>query len=219
MAYTNRPIAEPAAIVQPVADYHDRVRWGPIISGLFIALASQLILSALGAAIGATSIANSGAPRTNTPDVANAVGIWSIISLLISLFLGNYVMARACGPMNRGTALLNAAILWATTLALSAYLLASGVSGAFGVVAANAGQIANQVIPGGAANAPNVVPSTPPSVTAQQARDIAGGASKAGWSFVLGSLLGLVASLIGAAVGTRSPRVYNDRPVYTEPNR
>jgi hypothetical protein len=27
-----------------------------------------------------------------------------------------------------------------------------------------------------------------------------------GWSFVLGSLLGLAASLIGASVGTRSPR-------------
>ncbi|NDJ19776.1 hypothetical protein [Myxacorys almedinensis] len=218
MAYTNRPVSEQAALVQPVADYHDRVRWGPIISGLFVALVSQLILSALGAAIGATTIAGSGAPRTETPDVANAVGIWSIISLLISLFIGSWVMARACGPMNRSTALLNAAILWATTLALSAYLLASGVTGAFGVIAANAGAVANQVIPEGGATVPNV---TPPNVTAQQARDIASNTATAGWSFVLGSLLGLVASLIGGAVGARTPRTVqtNDRPVYTEPNR
>ncbi|MBW4419725.1 MAG: hypothetical protein KME13_10910 [Myxacorys californica WJT36-NPBG1] len=221
MAYTNRPITETAAVVPVAADYHDRVRWGPIIAGLFVALVSQLILSALGAAIGATSIANSGAPRTNAPDVASAVGWWSILSLLISLFIGNWVMARACGPMNRSTALLNAAILWATTLALSAYLLASGVSGAFGVLASNAGEVANQVVPGGAANAPNAIPSTPPNVTANQARDIAGNTSKAAWSFVLGSLLGLLSSLIGAVVGARSPRAAynNDRPVYTEPNR
>lgn len=212
MAYANRPVTDPT-LIQPVAEYHDRVRWGPIIAGLVVALATQLILSGIGAAIGATSIANSGAPRSNLDEVGSAVGIWSIVSLLISLFIGSWVMARACGPMNRGTALLNGAVLWATTLALSAYLLASGVSGAFGVIAANAGEVANQVIPGGVANAPNVVPS-PNGATAQQTRDIAGGAAKTGWSFAIGSLLGLVASLIGSAAGARSPRTTTP---YVEP--
>ena len=36
-------------------DYHDRVRWGPIIAGIVITIASQLILSSLGAAIGLSS--------------------------------------------------------------------------------------------------------------------------------------------------------------------
>jgi len=190
---------QPVAV--PTSDYHDRVRWGPILSGLVIALATQLILSALGAAIGATTIAGSGAPRTNADNAAAAVGVWSIVSLFISLFVGGWVTARACGPMNKNTALLNGAILWATTLALSSWLLASGVSGAFGVVAANAGDIVNQVQQG-AVN----VPATAPDVTAQQTRDIAGNTAKVGGSFVLGSLLGLAASLVGASAGTRSPR-------------
>jgi hypothetical protein len=185
----------------PVADYHDRVRWGPILSGLVIALATQLVLSAIGAAVGAGSIAGSGAPRSNADTAASAVGIWAIISLFISLFVGGWVTARACGPMNKSTALLNGAILWATTLALSSWLLASGVSGAFGLVASNAGEIVNQVQQG-AVN----VPTTTPNVTAEQTRDIAGNAAKIGGSFVLGSLLGLAASLVGASVGTRSPR-------------
>lgn len=207
MTYSERPMNpdRPVNVVQPmtvpVADYHDRVRWGPILSGLVIALATQLILSALGAAIGATTIAGSGAPRTNADNAAAAVGIWSIVSLFISLFVGGWVTARACGPMNKNTALLNGAILWATTLALSSWLLASGVSGAFGVVAANAGDIVNQVQQG-AVN----VPTTTPDVTAQQTRDIAGNTAKVGGSFVLGSLLGLAASLVGASTGTRSPR-------------
>lgn len=203
MAYTNRPlnIVEPA-VVPAAVDYHDRVRWGPIFAGLVVALSSQLILSALGAAIGATTIAGSGAPRSDAGDVGTAVGIWSIISLFASLIIGSWVMARCCGPMNRSTAMLNGAVLWATTLALSAWLLASGVSGAFGVLASNAGEVVNQVAPAG--NIP--VPSTPATPTADQARDIAGGAAKAGWSFTLGSLLGLVASLIGASIGTRKPR-------------
>ena len=211
MAYANRPMVD-QTVIQPTAEYHDRVRWGPIISGLFVALASQLILSALGAAIGATTIANSGAPRTNLGDVSQAVGWWAILSLLISLFIGSWVMARACGPMNRSTALLNGAILWATTLALSAWLVASGVTGAFGVVASSAANVAGAALP--QTGVPNVNPGSIPTPTAQDTRNIAGGTATAGWSFVLGSLLGLVSSLIGAAAGTRSPRTST---AYVEP--
>lgn len=205
MSSINRPIdnfiSDPA-VTNKVVDYHDRVRWGPIFSGLVVALATQLILSALGAAIGSSFLSGSGAPRTNASEVGIGVGIWSIISLLISLFTGGWVTTHACGPMNRSTALLNGAILWATTLALSAWLLTSGVSGAFGIAGSNAGEVFNQVQQQGGVN----LPQNAPTVTAQQTRDIAGGAAKGLWSFVFGSLLGLVASLIGASLGARNPR-------------
>ncbi|MBD2364605.1 hypothetical protein H6G36_26105 [Anabaena minutissima FACHB-250] len=207
MSYINRVgddvvQPEPAVVAGRVGEYHDRVRWGPIISGVLVALATQLILSSFFAAIGTGTIAGSGAPRTITPDVAGNVGIWSTVALLISLFVGGWVTSRACGPMNRNTALLNGAILWATTLALSSWLLASGVSGAFGVAASNAGAVINQVQqPGGVA-----VPQNVPQLTAEQARDVAAATSRALWWFVFGSLLGLAAALIGATVGVRSPR-------------
>lgn len=199
--YPDRPgsriIDEPAVVAATPTTYHDRVRWGPILAGLFVALVSQLILSAFGAAIGLTSLAGSGAPRTDAGGVGTAVGIWSIISLLISLLIGGWITARACGPMNRNTGLLNGAIFWATTLAIGAWLLASGVSGVFGVLGANAGEIINQT----------GVPATTPDVTAEQTRDIAANAARAGWTFAIGSLLGLAAALIGATIGTRTPRV------------
>jgi hypothetical protein len=201
MTYANRP-----GVVEPVVaatDYHDRVRWGPIFAGLVIALVSQLVLSAFGAAIGLTTIAGANAPNAAAGDVGTAVGIWTIISLLISLFLGSWVMARSCGPMNRNTGLLNGAILWATTLALSAWLLTSGVSGLFGIVASNAGEIIDQVQPPGGVDVPSPGAA---NTTPEQTRDIAGNAAKAGWSFVIGSLLSLAASLIGASAGTRTPR-------------
>lgn len=206
--YTNRPgspiVDQPiAAVPAATTDYHDRVRWGPILAGLLIALTSQMILSALGAAVGLTSLAESGAPRSDAGSVGSAVGTWSIISLFISLFIGGWMTARSCGPMNRSTALLNGAILWATTLVISAFLLASGVSGAFGVLGANAGEIINQAQQGGI-----TLPETSaaaPNITAQETRDYAGNAAKVGWSFVIGSLLGLAASLIGASLGTRRP--------------
>ncbi len=213
MSYANRvgdQVIPPEPVVAGrVAEYHDLVRWGPVISGVLVALVTQLILSALFSAIGAGTVADSGAPRTIAPNVAGNVGLWSIapnvagnvglwstIALLISLFTGGWVTARACGPMNRNTALLNGAIMWATTLALSSWLLASGVTGAFGVAASNAATVINQ--------AQQPVPNV--NVTAEQARDIAAATSRALWWFVLGSLLGLVASLIGAVAGARKPR-------------
>jgi hypothetical protein len=202
MTYPDRSgsqLTEPT-IVNPVVDYHDRVRWGPILAGIAIALGTQLGLSALAMAIGLSA----GATGADAGSVGLGVVIWSIISLLISLFLGGWVMAQSCGPMTKKTAILNAAILWGTTLALSSWLLASGISGAVGAAAANAGEIANQVQQQGGVNIPNQAPN----VDQNQVRDLAGNTAKAAWSFLLGSLLSLAGTMIGAAVGTRKPRVY-----------
>jgi hypothetical protein len=211
MAYADRPNDYIGERVVPVAatNYHDQVRWGPIIAGLVIALSTQLVLSALGLAVGAGTVSDSAAPRSITPGIGTNVGIWSIVSLLISLFAGGWTAARTAGRMSRNTALLNGAILWASTLALSAWLLSSGVSGAFGVAASNADSIAQQArqtLP--TTTNPTTGQATPraPNVTAQQTRNIAENTSRVSWSFVFGSLLGLVASLIGSAVGVRQPK-------------
>ncbi|MDY6781382.1 MAG: hypothetical protein SW833_02310 [Cyanobacteriota bacterium] len=196
------PYREPTTVNQ-IVDYHDRVRWGPIFAGIVVALSTQLVLSALGSALGLTA----GASGTEAGIVGLGVGIWSIISLLISLFLGGWVMAQTCGPMNKKTALLNGVILWATTLALGSWLLAMGVSGTFGAVASNAGAALEQIQEPGGAELPNGVPQVSPD----QAQALASNAAKAAWSFLLGSLFGLVASMAGSSVGARKPRVQAPR--------
>lgn len=185
-------------------DYHDRVRWGPIIAGIVITIATQLILSALGAAIGLSV----GASGTSPGAVGIGVGIWAVISLLISLFVGAWIMASTCGPMNKKSALLNGAILWAATLAVSGWLLASGVSGTFGIVANSAGAVVDQVQEPGGAEIPDNPAAAVPNIPAQQAQNYAANAAKASWSFLFGALLGLVAALIGATAGARKPRAY-----------
>ena len=192
MTYTE---SEANRIVETFAvrDNQDRIRWGPIVAGIFVAISTQLILSALGAAIGLTVGATGGAV---------GVGIWAIVSLLLSLFLGSWVTAAGCSPMNKKTAMLHGLILWATTLAISAWLLSSGVTGAFGLAASNAGEVLNQVEQPGGVNLPNQVPNVP----ADKLQQVANTSAKAAWSFIIGSLLGLAASLIGASVGARKPR-------------
>jgi hypothetical protein len=200
MTSINRPVdyAVDRSVPVAVTSYHDQVRWGPILAGLVTALSTQLVLSALGVAIGMSSIGGSGAPRSEAGGVATGIGIWSIVSLLISLFVGGWIAARAAGRMSRNAALLNGAILWASTLALSAWLLSSGVTGAFGLVASNADSLINQV--------PQTPVTPTPGISAQGARELAGNAANVSWSFVLGSLLGLAAALSGSAVGCRSLR-------------
>ncbi|MGV2827965.1 hypothetical protein [Myxosarcina sp. GI1(2024)] len=189
-------VVEPV-VTEKVTDYRDRVRWGPIFAGIVVAIATQLILSALGAAIGLTIGIDD-----NGNGIGVGVGIWSTISLLIALFIGSWVTASTCGPMNKKTALLHGLIFWATTLAISAWLLASGVSGAFGIIAANAGEVLNQAQqPGGLE-----VPNRPPDISAAEARNLAQYSAKAAWSFIIGSLLGLAAALIGASVGAKKPK-------------
>ena len=50
MSYVNRPIDDippQPGVVTKAVDYHDSVRWGPIISGLVVALATYLVLNAV----------------------------------------------------------------------------------------------------------------------------------------------------------------------------
>jgi len=210
MAYTERPNqyqtnAPASSVVAPVVEYHDRVRWGPIFAGIVVAIAAQLVLSALGTSIGLTA----GATGTEAGAIGLGVGSWAIISLFIALFLGSWVMASTCGPMNKKTAMLNGTILWATTLAVSAWLLASGVSGTFGVVAANAGSIVDQIQQPGGVALPDSPEAVTPNVDPQVAQQYAANAARAGWSFLFGALLGLVAALIGSTVGARTPRPHH----------
>lgn len=195
MAYVepNNRIVENYAVVND----RDRIRWGPIIAGIFVAISTQLILSALGAAIGLTV----GASGTEAGAVGVGVGIWAIISLLIALFIGSWVTTSGCGAMNNKTAMLHGVIFWATTLAISAWLLASGVSGAFGIAASNVGEAINQAQQSGA-----TLPNQVPNVSTQKLQQVAGDSAKAAWSFLIGSLLGLAASLIGASTGAKKTR-------------
>lgn len=228
MAYAERPmetVERRSSTNNSVVEFGDRIHWGAIAAGLVIAISTQLLLSAVGAALGFTTVANSGAPRTDAPDVGAAVGVWSIISLFISLFVGGWITARASGSINRGTAAFNGAILWATTMTISAVLLASGVTGMFGLALANAGNISNQIqqsgisipngnsvnpaIPNGnSGNPQSGIPNPIPNLSAEQTREASANAAKAGWSFTFGALLGLSAAMIGGSLGARKARVY-----------
>jgi len=105
MSYVNRPIDDitpDPAIVTKATDYHDLVRWGNYFRSCS-SLSDSTDFERPRRRYWDSFLSDSGAPRSNAGGVGTGVGIWSIISLFISLIVGGWITTRACGPMNRGS--------------------------------------------------------------------------------------------------------------------
>lgn len=128
-----------------------RVRWGAVLAGWAVGLATQLVLTLLGLAIGAWSIdlkdteSGSGVPI--------GTGIWTGISMLISAFVGGYVTARMSGSSLRSDGLYHGVIVWGVNWLVFAWLtttamatMLGGVFSAFGATLQGLGQGATTVV-------------------------------------------------------------------------
>lgn len=110
----------------------DMVRWGPIIAGFAATMALLLLMGILGAAIGATSLSQTGQAAANNAGTFGV--IWAAISVIVSFFVGGWLAARSAGLGGRLTALLNSSIVWAFTLLFLILLAGIGVAGSLGLV-------------------------------------------------------------------------------------
>jgi hypothetical protein len=114
-------------------DRLQRISWGAIFAGCLLALATYLVLSVLGTAIGASAIDPIGSSNP-FHGFGTGTGIWLLASTLISVFVGALVAGRSA-PAQGG---LHGLLSWAATTLIATYMLASlagGVAGAtFGMV-------------------------------------------------------------------------------------
>ena len=111
------------------------------MSGLFVAIGTLMLLTALGLAIGITAL---GDPRAATGETASGLGIgagiWAFITLLVSVFLGGMVSTQVTDRPDRAGAVIHAVLVWVLFLCVIIYLIVSGMSlgltGLFGAVGA-----------------------------------------------------------------------------------
>ena len=145
-AYTDPLLDQPTTLIAGGSHVHRRIAWGAIFGGVVLVVAVQLLLSILGAGIGASTVnVNAG----STPAAASmgiGAGIWWIVSSLIALAFGGYVSAWLAGVELRWDGMLHGLITWGIATLLTIYLLTSAVGGiigggfsAFGNVASAAG--------------------------------------------------------------------------------
>jgi hypothetical protein len=78
--------------VHRVAAPLDRVRWGAVFAGLFTTISTFVLLSVLGAAIGASTFD----PGDNLNGLGASAGIWGAVTALIAFFCGWFNCRPRC---------------------------------------------------------------------------------------------------------------------------
>ena len=117
-----------------------------------MALVAQLAFSLLGLGLGA-SAAN---PYSDNPvgGLGFGAAIWTLLSVLISLFTGGYVAGRLAGMPRRQDAMLHGLVTFGLTSLLGFYLLTSGI----GKVIGGAGSLVSSVVSSATSAASNAAP-------------------------------------------------------------
>ncbi len=180
-----------------------RISWGAILAGAAVAMAIYALLMSLGVAVGMSVDYDA-----NNRNFGTSAGVWSFISLLVSLFVGGWVTTQVTVGESRGEAVLYGVVLWATTSVLLLWLTANGIQ-----AGANLARVANDsnVVVGSVDS--NSVDSNSVGSNASESRQVNrdqlqvnrdqlrdDGREGAWWAFA-GILLSMVAAVVGALLG------------------
>jgi len=176
-----------------------RISWSAIVAGTALGWAVFSLLGLLGAAIGLAKFDPYSANPAN--GLGAGSGIFGVIVLLVSSFVGAYLAVRIAGDRRRSEALLHGALCWALSLLVGA-MLALGA-------ARTAAQSAATVASGPRAQAraereTNARRNTGPTpADRDRAADATDTAAKTTGAAAGGAILGLVASIFGALAAAR----------------
>jgi hypothetical protein len=127
--------------VHDAVEVKNRVQFGPIVAGVLTAIATLLILTVLGLAIGASALE----PRDMGESIGTGAAIWGVVSALVAFFLGGWVAAKTAAVAGAGSGLINGLMVGAAILVLVLWLTGSGVSGILGTLGSNIGDITSLV--------------------------------------------------------------------------
>ncbi|MDB5081708.1 MAG: hypothetical protein JWP00_3632 [Chloroflexi bacterium] len=200
---TSTPIHQTEVNTYDAPRLRDRVRWGPILAGLVATLASLLVLSLLGVAVGLTAATGdpAGGAAAATDRAGNygaGAAIWAAISALIAFFIGGFVAAHTAGVRGKDNGWINGALVWAVALPLLLWFASSGASGFLNAIGFNLQGFTNTV--SSTVNNPGTNPVNTDPATVQRATEAA---RNGAWGALLALLLGLAAAGLGGLLGGR----------------
>ena len=206
-----------------------RISWGSVFAGAMIALATQLVLTLIGAAIGLATLD----PATGQSPSGTALGlgaaIWLVVTSLVSLFLGGFVSARLGGTFNGW---LHGLTTWGTVVTMTMLLLTTAAGGLIGTAsglanfAVNNSEKTSQVslppaiqqqidqFKARANQTADQVQQTTPEQQAADARQIGQNAAKGGAAGSGAAALGLILGALAAAFGGKTGQGYPIRDSY-----
>lgn len=100
-----------------------RISWGAVLAGTAVALATVILLGVLATATGLTL-------QNRMSDQSYFIGamICSIVTMLVALFLGGFVVSRFTAGEDKSEAVAYGVVLWATLFVALAALTAAGAN-------------------------------------------------------------------------------------------
>lgn len=125
---TDRPIGRhPAEDTSPV---RRKVSWGAVIAGAVTALAVMITLGLLGLGIGLWSVEPGGEVDT-LAGMTIGTAIWSVISMLLSLFAGGYVASRMSAAWGKQNSILHGILVWSVATVALIWMATSATQALF----------------------------------------------------------------------------------------
>jgi hypothetical protein len=129
--YIDEP--EPPSLRPLVSQPPWRFSWPAVFAGTIISLGIWLLLHVLGLGAGLTAI--NPEDFRSLRGVGVGTGIWSLIVPIIAMFVGGFAAAKVAGPINRLSAGIHGAALWALATIVTTLATVSLLSGLIGGVA------------------------------------------------------------------------------------
>lgn len=179
----------------------NRVQWGPIIAGVLTAIATLLILTVLGVAIGSSALE----PRDVGESLGTGAAIWGGISAIIAFFVGGYVAAKTAAVGGAGSGLINGLMVGAAILAIILYLTGAGVSSIVGTLGSNIGDLTNIAQQQGV-NTSDPAAAADQATAGVSAADAFNAVKDSAWGTLIGLVLPLAAAALGGLVGHNTRR-------------
>ncbi|AKF03737.1 hypothetical protein DB32_000886 [Sandaracinus amylolyticus] len=177
------------------------INWRAIFGGVVVALAVQILLTTLGLAIGATTVGAS-TDASTARDAGIGVGIWYLVSNLISVFCGGLVAGISARETTRTLGAIEGMVVWALSLLLFLWFVTGGVQS---LIAQASGMIMPEPDVRGM-QMPQGLEDMGPDLSRRDAQQVATASTIAAWIAFGTLLLAAVSGTIGGIVGARFNR-------------
>jgi hypothetical protein len=115
---------------EPLSARFQRVSWGAIFAGVVVAVATQILLAALGLAVG---LASTDPTQGDTArGFGIGAGVWWLLSGLLAMFFGGWTAGRLANVPRRVDGGLHGLVTWGLATLFGVWLLTSALGGALG---------------------------------------------------------------------------------------
>jgi hypothetical protein len=194
-------------------NFWDQARWGPVVAGLVTALATLVLLSVLGLAVGLSAFE----PTEVGQDVATGAAVYGAVIAIIAFLVGGFVAGWTAKLFSPVEGAFNGFLVGAVALVLVLWLTTTGAANLLGAVGTNLQEIAD-VAAGGEA-----VAGFEPGEALADAEARFADAERVAWGTFAGIAIALAAAAVGGFLGFMVNRgTRDDEMAYattTEPGR